>query len=99
MDPTYQQGTVQVGEGSGMVWSMCSWRDMGLLICLDMTLIGDRYVTILSDHLHSFMSIVHSEGLREFQQDSATPPHVQNCYILAPLLNLDTSSGHQNPQT
>ncbi|GBO23551.1 hypothetical protein AVEN_222336-1 [Araneus ventricosus] len=52
---------------------MCSWRDMGPLIRLEMTLTGDRYLRILSDHLHSFMSNVHSDGLGQFQQDNATP--------------------------
>ncbi|GFV01418.1 DDE_3 domain-containing protein [Trichonephila clavipes] len=46
---------------------------MGSLIRLDTTLTGERYVSILSDHLHPFMSIVHSERLGEFQQDNATP--------------------------
>ncbi|GBM27644.1 hypothetical protein AVEN_49950-1 [Araneus ventricosus] len=56
-----------------MVWDECSWRDMGPLIRLETTLTGDRYLSTLSDHLHSFMSIVHSDGLGQFQQDSATP--------------------------
>ncbi|GBO21232.1 hypothetical protein AVEN_269371-1 [Araneus ventricosus] len=34
---------------------------------------SDRYVSILSDHLHLFMSIVHSDGLGQFQQDNTTP--------------------------
>ncbi|GFX86187.1 transposable element Tcb2 transposase [Trichonephila clavipes] len=34
---------------------------------------SDRYVSILPDHLHPFMSIVHSDGLGEFQLDNATP--------------------------
>ncbi|GBM78779.1 hypothetical protein AVEN_81952-1 [Araneus ventricosus] len=34
---------------------------------------SDRYLIILYDHLHSFMSIVHSDGLGQFQQDTATP--------------------------
>ncbi|GBN90297.1 hypothetical protein AVEN_11454-1 [Araneus ventricosus] len=38
-----------------------------------MTLTGDRYLSILSDLLHSFMSILHSDGLEQFQQDKATP--------------------------
>ncbi|GFV24654.1 transposable element tcb2 transposase [Trichonephila clavipes] len=46
---------------------------MGPLIRLDTTLISDRYVSILSDQLHPFMSIVHSDGHGEFQQDNATP--------------------------
>ncbi|GFW69014.1 transposable element Tcb2 transposase [Trichonephila clavipes] len=72
MDSTCQQGIVQAFGGSVMVWGMYSWRDMGPLIRLDTTLTGDRYVSFLSDHLHPFMSIVHSDGLGEFQQDNAT---------------------------
>ncbi|GFX18200.1 transposable element Tcb2 transposase [Trichonephila clavipes] len=34
---------------------------------------SDRYVSILSDHLHPFMSIVHFDGLGELQQDNVTP--------------------------
>ncbi|GFV08196.1 transposable element Tcb2 transposase [Trichonephila clavipes] len=71
------QGTVcvcvQAGEGSVMVWDVCSWRDMGSLICLDSTLASDKYVSLLSDHLHPFMSIVHSDGHEELQQDNVTP--------------------------
>ncbi|GFS51567.1 transposable element tcb2 transposase [Trichonephila clavipes] len=44
----------------------------------DTTLTGDRYVSILSDILHPFMSIVHSGGLGEFQQDKATPHKSRN---------------------
>ncbi|GFV89515.1 transposable element Tcb2 transposase [Trichonephila clavipes] len=36
-------GAVQAGRGSLRVWGVYSWRDMGLLICLDTTMIGDRY--------------------------------------------------------
>ncbi|GFV25266.1 transposable element Tcb2 transposase [Trichonephila clavipes] len=72
MDPTCQQGTVQADGGSVIVWGVCSWRDMEPLIRLDTTLIGDRYVSILSNHLHPFMSIVHSDRLGEFQQDNVT---------------------------
>ncbi|GBL75156.1 hypothetical protein AVEN_241534-1 [Araneus ventricosus] len=46
---------------------------MGPLIRLETTLTGDRYLSILPDHLHSFMSIVHSDGLRQFQQYNARP--------------------------
>ncbi|GBM57122.1 hypothetical protein AVEN_237367-1 [Araneus ventricosus] len=54
-----------------MVWDVCSWRDMGPLIRLETTLTGDRHLSILPDHLHSFMSIVHSDVLGQFQQDNA----------------------------
>ncbi|GFU90770.1 DDE_3 domain-containing protein [Trichonephila clavipes] len=73
MDPTCQQGTVQAGGGSVMVWGECSWRDMEPLIRLNTTLTSDRYVSILSDYLHLLLSIVHSDGLGEFQRDNATP--------------------------
>ncbi|GFW68124.1 HTH_Tnp_Tc3_1 domain-containing protein [Trichonephila clavipes] len=66
------EGTVQAGGGSVIVWGVCSWRDLGHLICLDTTLTGDRYVSILSDLMHLLMSIVHSDGLEEFQQENAT---------------------------
>ncbi|GBO05493.1 hypothetical protein AVEN_32193-1 [Araneus ventricosus] len=55
-----------------MVWDVCSWRDIGPLIRLETTLTGNRYLSILPDHLHSFMSIVHSDRLGQFQQDNAT---------------------------
>ncbi|GFW22226.1 transposable element tcb2 transposase [Trichonephila clavipes] len=42
-------------------------------IRLDATSTGDRYVSILSDYLHPFMSIVYSDGFGDFQQDNATP--------------------------
>ncbi|GFT25321.1 transposable element Tcb2 transposase [Trichonephila clavipes] len=73
MDFICQQGTVQVGGGSVMVWCVCSWRDMGPLIRIDTNLTSGRYVSILSDHLHPFMSIVHFHVLGKFQQDNATP--------------------------
>ncbi|GFY19170.1 transposable element Tcb2 transposase [Trichonephila clavipes] len=72
MNLTCQQMTVKAIGGSVMVWGVCSWRDMGPLIRLDMTLTGERYLSILSDHLHPFMFIAHSSGLGEFQQDNTT---------------------------
>ncbi|GFW93694.1 uncharacterized protein TNCV_4542211 [Trichonephila clavipes] len=74
---------------------------MGPLIRLDTTLAGNRYVSIPSHQLHPFMSIVHSDGLEEFQQDNAIPtrPELLQSGFRGTLLNLDTSAGHQNPQT
>ncbi|GBM72196.1 hypothetical protein AVEN_203273-1 [Araneus ventricosus] len=73
LEPACQQGTIQSGGAFVMVWDVCSCRDMGPLIRLETTLIGDRYLSILSDHLHSFMPIVHSDGLGQYQQYNATP--------------------------
>ncbi|GBN61779.1 hypothetical protein AVEN_85523-1, partial [Araneus ventricosus] len=77
--------TIQSRRTSVMVGAVCSWHDMGPLIRLETTLTGGRYLSILSDHLHSFMSIVHSDGLGQFQQDNAThTPRVESCYQVAP---------------
>ncbi|GBO46250.1 hypothetical protein AVEN_158495-1 [Araneus ventricosus] len=70
--PVCQQGNVQSGGASVMVWNVCSWRDMGPLIRLETTLTGGMYLSILSYHLYSFVSIVHSDRLGQFQQDNAT---------------------------
>ncbi|GBM54985.1 hypothetical protein AVEN_82533-1 [Araneus ventricosus] len=40
MDPTCQQGTVQSGGASVMVWGLCSWGEMGSLIRLETALTG-----------------------------------------------------------
>ena len=66
--------TLHVSSGcSVMVWSVCSWNDLGPLICLDTALTGDTYVHFLADHLYPFMFIVHSDGFGQFQQDNVTP--------------------------
>ncbi|GFY36738.1 transposable element Tcb2 transposase [Trichonephila clavipes] len=56
-----------------MVWGVYSWHNMEALICLDTTLTGDRYVSILSDLLHPFMYFVPSDVFGEIQQDNVTP--------------------------
>ncbi|GBN85236.1 hypothetical protein AVEN_169819-1 [Araneus ventricosus] len=43
------------------------------LIRLETTLTGGKYLSILPDHLHSFIYIVHSDGLGQFQQENAIP--------------------------
>ncbi|GBM87557.1 hypothetical protein AVEN_107206-1 [Araneus ventricosus] len=71
--PCLSTGAVQSGGVSVMVWDVCSWHDMGPLIRLEMPLTGYKYLSILSYHLHSFMSIVHSDGLGQLQQGNVTP--------------------------
>lgn len=67
-----QQGTVQAFGASVMIWSMCSCRDLVPLKHLGTTLTSDVCVSILPNHRHLLMSIVHSEGLGLFQQDNTT---------------------------
>ncbi|GFS96389.1 uncharacterized protein TNCV_17231 [Trichonephila clavipes] len=101
MNPTCQQRTAQAGRKSVIVWGACCCPYMGPLILLDTTLTGDRNVSILSDLLHPFMSIVHSDGLGEFQQDNMTLTHPELLQrgSRSTRLNLDISAGHPNPQT
>ncbi|GFT92564.1 transposable element Tcb2 transposase [Trichonephila clavipes] len=102
MHPTCQQKIVQASGGSVMVGDMCSCRYMGPQIRLDTTLTGDRYASIMPDHLHPFISIVHSDGLREFQKDNVTPHTSRIVTQLlqdSTLLNLGTFPGYQNPHT
>ncbi|GFY03729.1 DDE_3 domain-containing protein [Trichonephila clavipes] len=92
-----------------MVWSVCSWRDMRPLIRLDTILTDDRYVSLLYDHLHLFMPIVHSEGLGELQQDNVTlhTPRIATYWLQEHSSELHTSAvpppskslALQNPQT
>ncbi|GFX79593.1 transposable element Tcb2 transposase [Trichonephila clavipes] len=91
MDPICELRTVQAGGGYAMVWGVCSWRDMGPLMRLDTTLTSDRYINILSDHLHPFMSIVHSDGHWGISAEQCGIPHFQNCYRVA----LDSSEFRQ----
>ncbi|GBM02865.1 hypothetical protein AVEN_52041-2 [Araneus ventricosus] len=42
MGPTCQQGTVQSGGASVVVWSLCSWSEMEPLIRLETALTGDK---------------------------------------------------------
>lgn len=58
LTPTCRWGAFQAAGVSVMVWDP--------LILLETTLTGDVYVSILSDHIHPFISIVHSDG--QFQQ-------------------------------
>ncbi|GFV28440.1 hypothetical protein TNCV_3983911 [Trichonephila clavipes] len=72
MDPTCQQGIVQAGGVSVMVWDVCSWRDMGPMILLDSTLIGDRYPYRLQLKLLDF-KLKRRERLEDGQSPLDTP--------------------------
>jgi hypothetical protein len=58
MDPTCQQDTVQAGGGSILVWGVFTWLQLGPLVHLNASLTGDRYVTLLDDHLQLFMNVM-----------------------------------------
>ncbi|GFV77988.1 uncharacterized protein TNCV_1421 [Trichonephila clavipes] len=78
-----------------MVWGMFSWSDMVSLIRLETTLTGGRYVSILSDHLNPFMSIVHfNTDLGNFSKTMRNPTSQKllQSGSRSTLLNLDTST-------
>ena len=82
-----------------MVWGVYSWIDVGPLIRQDTTLAGDTYIRIQVDHVHPLMSIMHTDGLGQFQQDYETP-YISGIATRAAsetLMNLNTSAGHQTP--
>ncbi|GBM77189.1 hypothetical protein AVEN_249798-1 [Araneus ventricosus] len=51
INPVCQQGTVQSGGASVMVWDVCSWRDMGPLIRLETTLTEMNIIEDIRDAL------------------------------------------------
>lgn len=56
---------------------------------------------ILSNHLHPFMYIVHSNGHGQFYQGNATPhtSRLLSSGSKSTIMTLDTTIGHLNPQT
>ena len=71
MDPNCQQGTVQAGGGSVMVWAVFSWHGLGPLVRLDRTLTGNAYVQLLGDHLQPFMDFMYPNNDGIFMDDNA----------------------------
>ncbi len=70
MDPSCLVSTVQVAGGGVMVWGIISWHTLGPLVLIEHRLNATAYLSIVSDHVHPFMTTVHpsSDG---FQQDNA----------------------------
>ncbi|KAK3564655.1 hypothetical protein QTP86_024529, partial [Hemibagrus guttatus] len=55
--------------GSVMLWAMFCWEILGPAIHVDVTLTRTTYLSIVADHVHTFMETVFPDGL--FQQDNA----------------------------
>ena len=55
MDPSCQQGTVQAGGGSILVWSVFSWYGLGPLVRLNTPFT----VPLLGDQLQPFMDFMY----------------------------------------
>ncbi|GFR07473.1 uncharacterized protein TNCT_393291 [Trichonephila clavata] len=86
---------VKAGDGSAMVWGVSSCHNMGPLIRLHTTLTGTE-ASCLITCTHSCPLCILTE-LGEFRHP--TRPELLQSASRSILLNLDTSGGHQNPQT
>lgn len=109
---TNEEETIHFIGVSVIGTSVCCWRDMrppnasredgGQEVGKSCPLIGQSayvslwYNSILSDHLHSFTSIVHSDKFRQ-----CSTPHSKSFYRVAPrsiYLILEFSTNQLNPQ-
>ncbi len=70
MDPSCLVSTVQTGGGV-MVWGIFSWHTLGPLVPIEHRLNATAYLSIVHDHVHSFMTTVYTSSDGYFQQDNA----------------------------
>uniref|UniRef100_A0AAY5L5G1 Transposase Tc1-like domain-containing protein n=1 Tax=Esox lucius TaxID=8010 RepID=A0AAY5L5G1_ESOLU len=68
MDPSCLVTTVQAGGGGVMVWGMFSWHT---LVPIGHRLNATAYLSIVSDHVHPFMTTMYPSSDGYFQQDNA----------------------------
>ncbi len=69
MDPSCLS-TVQAAGGGVMVWGIFSWHSLGPLVPIE-HLNATAYLSIVSDHVHPFMTTVYPSSDGYFQQDNA----------------------------
>uniref|UniRef100_A0A9J8DBA5 Transposase Tc1-like domain-containing protein n=1 Tax=Cyprinus carpio carpio TaxID=630221 RepID=A0A9J8DBA5_CYPCA len=70
MDPSCLVTTVQAAGGV-MVWGMFSWHTLGPLVPIGHRLNATAYLSIVSDHVHPFMTTMYPSSDGYFQQDNA----------------------------
>ncbi|KAK3544698.1 hypothetical protein QTP86_026097, partial [Hemibagrus guttatus] len=70
MAPGCTMGRRQAGGGSVMLWAMFCWETLGPAIYVDVTLTRTTYLSIVADHVHSFMETAFPDGCGLFQQDN-----------------------------
>uniref|UniRef100_A0A3B3QF02 Transposase Tc1-like domain-containing protein n=1 Tax=Paramormyrops kingsleyae TaxID=1676925 RepID=A0A3B3QF02_9TELE len=71
MDPSCLVTTLQAGGGGVMVWGMFSWHTLGPLVPIGHRLNATAYLSIVSDHVHPFMTTMYPSSDGYFQQDNA----------------------------
>ncbi|KAJ8871701.1 hypothetical protein PR048_028028 [Dryococelus australis] len=71
MDSICQQGTVQAGGGSVMMWDVFTCHGLGPFVNVLPKFNGNRYKTLLGDHLQPSMDFSFPDNDGIFQQDNA----------------------------
>ncbi len=71
MDPPSLVSTVKAAGGV-MVWGIFSWPSLGPLVPIEHRLNTTAYLSIVSDHVHPFMTTVYPSFDGYFQQDKGT---------------------------
>ncbi len=93
MDPSCFVSTVQAAGGGVMVRGMFSWHTLGPLVPIEHNLNATAYLSIVADHLHSFMTTVY-HLLMYFQQDNAHVTKIKSSQT--GFLNMTMSSLYSN---
>ncbi len=71
MDPSCLVSTVQAGGGGVMGWGIFYWHTLGPLVPIEHHLNATAYLSIVSDHVHPFMTTVYPSSDGYSQQDNA----------------------------
>ncbi len=71
MDPSCLVSMVQAAGGGVMVWGIFSWDTLGPLVPIEHRLNVTAYLSIVADHVHTFMTTVCPSSDGYFQQDNA----------------------------
>lgn len=71
MDPTCKQETIPKVKGEGgvgyAIWGLYSWKSLGVMVCLEMSVIYQQFVGTFFVEVHLLMSRIHADGLSLFQ--------------------------------
>ncbi len=71
MDPSCLVSTVEAGSGGVMVWGIFSWHTLDPSVPIEHRLNATAHLSIVTDHVHPFMTTVHTSSDDYFQQDNA----------------------------
>ncbi len=70
MDPSCLVSTIHAA-GGGVIWGIFSWHYFGPSVPIEHRLNATGYLSIVADHVHSFITTVYPSSYSYFQQDNA----------------------------